>query len=93
MKISNISRVYDVYQGTKATATEKVGKHEDKKDSFKLSSTAQDFQTTLKALSQIPDIREDKVNAVKSKIQSNNYNVSADQIASKIVSNAFDKKI
>jgi negative regulator of flagellin synthesis FlgM len=63
------------------------------KDVFALSKEGRDFQIALSALSKVPDIRQEKVQEIKEKLQSGNYNVSAQELADKIVESAFDQKI
>lgn len=69
----------------------KVGKvgHKDiietKMDEYRISSQAKDFQTVMKALRKIPDIRQDKVQEISKKIESGNYKVDAKDISEKII--------
>ena len=56
-----------------------------KKDRIELSHGAKDFHAILKAVKNTPDIRQDKVAAVKSSIASGTYNVSTQEIAEKII--------
>jgi negative regulator of flagellin synthesis FlgM len=63
-----------------------------KKDVVSISSQAKDFQTVLKALKDIPDIRQGKVNELAEKYQSGNYSVNGSDIADKVLKTVFDKK-
>ncbi len=90
MRIDKLANIYETYNKqtvTKYKATQKV----DKKDEVALSGTAKDFQSVYKALSNIPDVRQDKVDALKEKIASGNYNVDAKEVAEKMLS-SFDIK-
>ncbi|MCI5502392.1 MAG: flagellar biosynthesis anti-sigma factor FlgM [Lachnospiraceae bacterium] len=89
MRIDALNQVSRVYEANK---TKKVSKNSetDKRDQFEISQSAKDYQTVKKALSQTPDIREDKVAEIKSAMNSGTYNVSAQEIADKMVSKYFD---
>jgi negative regulator of flagellin synthesis FlgM len=50
-----------------------------------LSTEAKDIQQARNALSQVPDIREQKVNEIKSQVEKGEYNVSGEKIAGKMV--------
>jgi len=50
-----------------------------------LSTTAKDIQQLKDALSELPDVREAKVQEVQEKLKNGTYDVSADQIAGKMV--------
>ncbi len=79
-------RVFGVYNQT--TPVGKVKKHENvasKKDEYKVSSQARDYQLVMKALRNVPDIRQDKVNEISAKIQSGSYKVEARDISDKII--------
>ena len=61
------------------------------RDQVSFSTTGRDIQITKTALSNVPDIREDKVNALKESIAAGTYNVSAESFADKLMA-AFDEK-
>ncbi len=50
-----------------------------------LSTAAKDIQQLKDALSKLPDVREEKVQEVQKMLKEGTYNVSADQIAGKMV--------
>lgn len=50
-----------------------------------LSTKAKDVQAIKNALASIPDIREEKVQELKGRIEAGTYNVSGEKIAGKIV--------
>lgn len=79
-------RVFGVYNQTNAVG--KVKKHEvvsSGKDEFKISNQGRDYQTAMRALRNIPDIRQDKVKEISDKIESGSYNVEAKDISEKII--------
>jgi negative regulator of flagellin synthesis FlgM len=50
-----------------------------------LSTKAKDIQQAKNALSAVPDVREQKVQGIKSQVENGKYNVSAEKIAGKMV--------
>jgi len=86
MRVDQISSIYESYKTKSVTKTKSADKVQ-KKDEIALSTTAKDFQAVYKALSTTPDIRVDKVGDIKEKMKSGNYNVAAEEVADKIMSN------
>lgn len=85
MKISNIGYAYGVYNKKPAVSRKKTSVGE-AYDNFDVSDEARVFQSALKAASSAPEIREDKVNAIKQQIEKGTYNVSAEDVAEKMLS-------
>ncbi|WP_058485996.1 flagellar biosynthesis anti-sigma factor FlgM [Defluviitalea phaphyphila] len=92
MKITRVNQILKIYNKNNTIRSEKINKSNGR-DEFNISQQGKDFQTALEALSKVPDIREDKVNDIKRRIKSGTYNISAEEVANKIVERAFDKKI
>lgn len=93
MKVGNVPGVTGVYnkQGiSKVTPTKEV---KGKKDVVSISNSGQDFNTVLKALREVPDIRQEKVEEISKKIETGTYNVSGKEIVEKVVSRIVDKRI
>ncbi|HHW23083.1 MAG TPA: flagellar biosynthesis anti-sigma factor FlgM [Clostridiaceae bacterium] len=95
MKIwGNIPKVSGVYGNSgKINRPSRVGEVSSKKDEFSISGTAKDFTNVMRILRQIPDIRQDRVNEIKQKIESGQYSVQASDVAEKIVESLEAKKI
>jgi negative regulator of flagellin synthesis FlgM len=53
--------------------------------SVDVSSKAQEVQQIKKLVSQLPDVREDRVQALKAQIESGSYHVSGEDIADLII--------
>jgi negative regulator of flagellin synthesis FlgM len=85
MRIDQINSIYETYKKQSASKVKPASKVE-KKDEVALSSVAKDFQTVYKLLNTTPDIREDKVNSIKERMNSGTYNVKAEEVADKILS-------
>ena len=87
MKIwGNSPKVFGVYN--KQNPVDKIQKQNvvsSGKDEYKISAQAKDFQIIMKALANIPDIREDRVKEISAKIESGKYRVEASDISEKII--------
>jgi negative regulator of flagellin synthesis FlgM len=64
-----------------------------KKDVVSISNHAKDFQTVMKTLREIPDIRQDKVNDLAEKYQAGNYDVSGKDTADRVIKSILDRRI
>lgn len=83
MRIENIQRVAQMYNKT----IKKTNKTSDinTSDQLEISQAGRDFQIAKKAVNKTDDIREDLVNDIKNRMDSGEYNVSADEFASKVI--------
>lgn len=59
------------------------------KDEVRLSNSAESFRSAMKKMQNIDDVRQDKVAFYTNEIENGNYNVSAANIASKMLSVGF----
>jgi len=64
-----------------------------KLDEVALSTQAQGVQTAKQIISQLPDVRAEKVTQLKQAIKSGNYNVSGEDIAEKMLGRALVDKL
>jgi negative regulator of flagellin synthesis FlgM len=94
MKIpGDIPKITGIYnKQNKVRGLEKAGTDYSQKDVVSISGKAKDFQTIMKTLKNVPDIRQEKVDELSSKYRSGSYDVSGKDIADKIVDSIFDKK-
>ena len=92
MRIDAYNQISQLYQASKP---KKIAKKSEAtvKEQYTVSSKGKDYQTAKKALAAVPDIREDKVAALKEQFASGSYNVSAQEIADSVVSKFFDSSI
>ncbi len=89
----DFSKVSGIYGTQKSTV--RVGKTEataSKKDVLSISNEAKDFQTVYKALKDVPDIRQSKVDELSGKFETGSYNVTGKDVADKVINAVFDKK-
>ncbi|PUU87743.1 flagellar biosynthesis anti-sigma factor FlgM [Halanaerobium sp.] len=86
MKINNIQagKINQYYKKLQQKQTEKSGS---KNDSTQISAKAKEIMTARAELKEIPQIREEKVAALKEKVQSGNYQVDSKKLAAKILNN------
>lgn len=93
MKINQIQQIAEIYGATSTRKTPAKGAKVSEKDKLEISITAKHFQTALKAAKGSPDIRAEKVEKIKSQIESGTYNVSAEEVAKKMMSELFNHSI
>lgn len=79
---NQISQVYNVQKQVKAQSVQKSGYASDQ---LSISQTGRDYQVAKKAVAEASDIREDKVSRLKSMVDSGNYQVEANDFASKLL--------
>ena len=95
MKITNQMNVQNVLKTygknvKQAEVLEKVGMISDK---VEISSMARDIQIARKALSDVPEVRTEKLDEIKQLMASGNYKPSAEDIVDKLFSGIESKKI
>jgi len=92
MRVDAYNKVSQMYQTTVASKNN-VSKKKTSTDKLELSQVGKDCQSAKQIVSDTPDIREDKVNAIKEAIASGTYNVTAEEFAEKILGNYFSTMI
>lgn len=92
MRIDAYNKISQVYQ---ANNIQKIAKSVSAqgKDKIEISSKGKDYQAVKQALSQTPDIRDEKVAEIKAKIQSGTYNINMEEVASHILDRYFEKTV
>ena len=93
MRIDAYSKVSQIYQASSENKKSVQNAKEGYRDTFEISRIGRDLQVAKQAVSGAPDIREDKIAAIKAGIASGTYNISADEIAEKLVDSYFDASI
>lgn len=84
MRIEAYNQIASMYKATKpakAQGSSSIGT----RDQVQISQAGRDYQIAKQAVSQAPDIRKDKVAELKSRIAAGEYQVSADDFASKLI--------
>ncbi len=89
MRVDALNQVSQLYQQTKPKKVTQTDKSY-AKDELHISRSAQDYQIAKNAVSEAPDVREDKIAELKEALASGTYNVSSQEIAEKMVNKYFD---
>ncbi|NLK73798.1 MAG: flagellar biosynthesis anti-sigma factor FlgM [Clostridiales bacterium] len=92
MRIDALNKVSQLYKASSTQNTTKV-KASSYSDKVEISSEGKAYHNVKQVLNQVPDIRADKVNELKQKIQSGTYNISAEEVADKMISRYFNQTI
>ena len=88
MRIDSVNRIYNAYTAQMAAGAKGAEKVKGK-DEVDLSTQAKDFTSVKRMLSDIPEVREDKVQEIKKRIENGTYNVSSKDVASKILAQSI----
>ncbi|MBO5238299.1 MAG: flagellar biosynthesis anti-sigma factor FlgM [Lachnospiraceae bacterium] len=88
MRIDAYNQINQLYGTSKTRKTGKAGYagSVNTTDQVSFSSIGKDMQIAKAALAKVPDVREDKVNALKTAIDNGTYNVSNESFAEKLMS-------
>ncbi len=57
---------------------------------IEISQEAHDFQLAMKALNDLPDVREDKIAEAKEQLESGNYKPSSEDVLNKLLERLSD---
>jgi negative regulator of flagellin synthesis FlgM len=85
MRIDAYTKVSQVYQ---STAVKKAAKTNSARtsDKVEISEIGNDYNIARNAVSSAPDVRQDKVDDIKGRIQNGTYEFDMDALADKLVS-------
>lgn len=72
--VPNVSKIYE--NANKIRKTTKVSETVAKRDELTISPFANEFSVAMRALKNVPDIRQDKVDEISRKIEKGEYKVS-----------------
>lgn len=86
MQINPINNIGNVYKSNKARKSYSENVVSSSKDSLAISGFAKELSLAKKAVDQAPDIRQAKVDDIKKQMEAGSYNVSASQVADRIIS-------
>jgi len=84
-RIDGVRPTTDIHKADRTASVKKAGSVSKKMDAVALSSEAKDFQVALRALKDVPDVRENRVDEVMAKISSGGFNMSSSEIASRLL--------
>ena len=93
MRIEAYNQVAQIYKNSKTTKAQSSRGTAAGRDEVTISRTGYDYQIAKKAVAETPDIREDKVARLKTRVESGSYKVDSGDFASKLLEryNALQK--
>lgn len=83
--LNQVSRLYKMGDGKKTLKTGSAAGS----DHVEISQIGKEFQVAKKAIAASPDVREERVNALKQQIDSGTYEVSDEALADKLLDQYF----
>lgn len=89
MRVEAMSQVAQIYKTNQTQSTEKTQKAK-AKDEVQISETGRDFQIAKMALQEAPDVREEKIAAIKSSMEAGTYEVNSSSFADKVIQKYMD---
>lgn len=92
MRINSIKQAEQIYRKTSAK-NKAAGIKASSSDRIEISTLGRDLQVAKKAVSETEDVRWNKVNDIKKRMQSGTYNVSCEEVADKMVESYFNTSI
>lgn len=90
MRIEAYTQVQHTYKPKQTVKNQQSGKISRGSDQLQLSTVGKDIQSVKSAVAAVPDVREDLVAAVKSKINNGTYQVDTSAFAEKLLAK-FDE--
>jgi negative regulator of flagellin synthesis FlgM len=92
MRVDAYNKISQVYQANAVKKTMKTA-GTSTTDQLEISRTAKDYQVAKQAVAGTQEVRTDKVNDIKKRIESGTYNISMEEAADKMVESYFEKLI
>lgn len=90
----NIDKIIQAYRKQEVSKENTKSSRISRNDELSLSDVAKDYQLAMNAIKKVPDIRKEKVEAIKEQIRTGTYVIDAGKIAEKILEDVnFDKKV
>ena len=85
MRIGNIYAAQGINRPANNAIKSKTSRTDGTRDAFMPSTLATDYNVARRAVVSTPDIRTDKVDSIISRIEAGEYNISAADVARKII--------
>lgn len=85
------SRIVNPVEGAKGAAARSGASSQasDPAVSVEISSSAQEIQRLKRKLQEMPDVREDMVDSIKSRLESGTYSVTSNEVADLMIRRAY----
>jgi negative regulator of flagellin synthesis FlgM len=90
MRINGINNVNGLYKPGKVSKSVEAKGTSTGKDSLAISSFARELQVAQQSVHSAPDVRQARVNEIKEQMEAGKYNVTASQVAEKLVNKYFE---
>lgn len=90
MRIDGINNVGSVYKNNQAKKAYSNSSVSTSKDTLALSDFAKELNVAKQAISNVPEVRQSKVDEIKKQMEAGNYNVTASQLADKLLNKYFE---
>jgi len=92
MRVDAYNKITQLYQ---TNAMKKAAKTNSTSttDQVEISRIGKDYQVAKQAVANTADIRTDKVNDIKKRMEAGTYNISSEEVSNKLVDSYFDKSI
>ena len=85
MRIEAYNQVQQLYKPKQTTKNKQADAVSYSSDQLQISSAGKDFHTVKSALAEVPDVREDLVEDIKTKINNGTYQVDTSAFADKLL--------
>ena len=92
MRIDAFNQVTQLYKTNSTKKTYKASATQ-AADKVEISQMGKDYQIAKSAVAAAPDVRAEKVNAIKQALASGTYNVSMEEVADKLINSSFNLSI
>ena len=93
MRIGGVNDILKTYNQKKVQNRSNVREAFQKKDETTVSGEGRIYSRALNAAKKAPEVREAKIEALRTEIRSGNYNINAEDIAEKMLEDRlFDRR-
>lgn len=90
IRVDNVYSAYKTYNTSGAGRQRRTETADGEiRDNFTLSVQAEDYRIARQAVSRLPDVRQERVEALQTQIASGRYTVSSAMVADKILQNTI----
>ncbi|PKM52690.1 MAG: flagellar biosynthesis anti-sigma factor FlgM [Firmicutes bacterium HGW-Firmicutes-7] len=90
MRINGVNNVNNVYKSNKTNKAYAASGVSTSKDTLAISDFAKELQVAKQAVNSAPDVRQAKVDEIKQQMEAGQYNISASQLADKLLNKYFE---
>lgn len=84
MRIDAFNKISEVYKASSVKNTAKV-QGERFSDKLEISQTAKDYHIAKQIVARTPDVREEKINDIKARMEAGTYQITIKDVAEKLI--------